>query len=44
MVETPGSVFRLEGLCTGYPATRLSSHSVFQVLIFFYDGIKKGNY
>ena len=23
------------GLCTGYPATRLSSHSVFQALIFF---------
>ena len=26
-------------LCTGYPATRLSSHSVFQAVIFFYDGI-----
>ena len=26
-------------LCTAYPATRLSSHSVFQALIFFYDGI-----
>ena len=34
-----GQCVSSSGLCTGYPAFRLSSNSVFQALIFFYDGI-----
>ena len=35
MFETPGSGFRLEGLCTGYPATPLSpSFNFFSMTLF----------